>query len=492
MLFHEKLDYLLSASGMSNIKLAKKMNVDASLISKWRRGAKIPNKKVYVVQICDVVVPSFRNDYQREDLARVSGIPLQEMDNYPKTKSAVVDWLCENETISYQTTPVSFGRHGEPVYDQFDAAHKKRRDLALQSAAAVTRKPGRIPCLRIYSDEPYNWMRFSAEQLDAIAEAEPGLFSKVERVSLLFSGANKGEKELRCCWDIMEYFTNHCEVSVAMTDERYSSVFQHAIIIVGEASAITSLGLNGGRGVFSFLHSDTSMIRELIDAFDTMLGRSQTVIKEYTNYTAWEEAGNFQGMLGRHNDIYYRSYDIPPILVPQPVIHRVVYRSGGGSVFGKSQDAFLCDIHGFWEHNRLYATFPLLRPNEVEDGAATFPHTAIRNGDASLCEISAADYLEILKYTVKLYERNNSLILKPVAPGEIEHNFLGQEENRYSLSKRKPRIYTYLTTHSVVVASAIRQQERYFSDAPAKPAEREQCLNAMRQTINDFEQYLDN
>lgn len=490
MLFHEKFDYLLAASGLSNIKLARMMNVDASLISKWRRGAKSPNKKVYVVQLCDAVLPSFRSDYLREDLARVSGIPPQALDSYPKMKAAVVNWLCEDDAITFQTAAAAAGRWGEPVYDMLAASHKKRRELALQSAAAVMREPGRIPCLRIFTDEPYEWMRFSSEQLDAIAEAQPGLFAKVERVSLLLSGANKGEKEMRCCWDLMDHFTDHCEVSVAMTDERYSGIFQHAIIIVGEASAITSFGLNGGRGVFSFLHSDTARIRELTALFDTLLGRSQTVIKEYTNYTAWEEAGSFQQMLARQSDIYYRSYDVPPVLVPQPVIHHLVHRSGGGSVFGRTQDAFQCDIQSFLAHSRLHTTFPLLRPNEVENGAATFPHTAVESKDLSPCVISAADYLEILKYAAELYEKNSALVLKPVAPGEIEHDFLGQEENRYSLSKLKPRKYTYHTTHRAIVASAILQQARYFSDAPATPAKRRQCAAEIKRTIKDFERHL--
>lgn len=225
MLFHEKFDYLLSASGLSNIKLAKKMNVDASLISKWRHGAKSPNKKVYVVQLCDALLPGFRNDYLREDLSRVSGIPLQALDAYPKAKSAVVDWLCEDDAIAFQKAPAAAARHKEPVYDKLDAAHKKRREHALQSAAAVMRDPGRIPCLRIYTDEPHEWMRFSAEQLDAIAEVQPGIFSKVERVSLLFSGAGKGEKELRCCWDIMDHFTDycHCTKAIEIASKKYCS-----------------------------------------------------------------------------------------------------------------------------------------------------------------------------------------------------------------------------------------------------------------------------
>lgn len=483
MLFCEKFDYLLSVTGLSNSKLSKKMNVDASLISKWRRGVKIPSKRIYIDQICDAVAPSFRTETLREDLSRSSGIPTGELDTFSKAKAALISWLGEDAAISARQARET-QRHGaEPVFDRL-STHTQGRKSALQNIAAIIMAADSIPCLRIYSDEPYEWMQVFTEHLDDISKRNPTVFSRIGRVNMLLSARGRGEKEYRCSWDVMNYFTDSCEVSVAMTDDRYSEIFQHAILIAGEIGAITSFGFHGSCGAFSLTHRTPGVIRELIDHYDALFNRSRIIMKEYPHYSAWEEAQSFKEMLNRNYDIYYRTYDIPPAFVPEKAIPRLLYRADDNSAATIGmQDAFRCDLEGFLKHNRLYSTLPLLRPHEVEAGMCNLPHTGPHT--APKRGITVEDYLDIMTNTLALYDVHKNLVLKAIAPSEVDYDCLAQEMNQFSLSKMQPRKYTYIATHQGVVTNAIRQLERYFVDAPITAVERKHLSGVIRDIIED-------
>ena len=45
MAFHQKLNLLMDQFHISNSKLSKELNVDASLVSRWRNGQRIPSTR---------------------------------------------------------------------------------------------------------------------------------------------------------------------------------------------------------------------------------------------------------------------------------------------------------------------------------------------------------------------------------------------------------------------------------------------------------------
>lgn len=488
MRLHEKIDYLLNACNVTNSKLSKRMNIDASLISKWRRGVRHPVKKAYLLQICETVVPYLQQEYLSQDLANISGISLSKLTDIDQAANALLRWLCEDTEGQQAAASIKGAFGAELFYSERLTAHRRGRIIALDTITEKLKMTDRISCLRIFVDEPYEWMRIFEEYLNTLEVESPELFTRVDRVSLLVSCNNHGNREFLCGWEIMNHFTDYCEVTVAMMDERYFGALQHFIVIAADVGAITSFGFSGSRSAFSLVHENRGAIQDMIKDYDALFNRSQTIIREYPSFTAREQAQKYNKMLKRDQDIYYRSYNIPPGLFPPSSMQSLVHRTrGSGAVSHGADSVFHHDIHQFLKHNRIYTTFPIYRPDEIERGIEYFPHTYAQSQPNLF---TPADYLTILRYVLAIYEDNANLIIKTVKPGEIGHDFLAQELNRYSLSRENPRNYTYVSTHPAVVANAIVQVKGYFSDAPKEPIERENLASLLRDTIRCYDRHL--
>lgn len=69
--FGQCLEELLSILNISGIKLAKAINVDPSLVSKWRNGKRVVSSKSnYIELISDYISKSIKNDYQKKELIK--------------------------------------------------------------------------------------------------------------------------------------------------------------------------------------------------------------------------------------------------------------------------------------------------------------------------------------------------------------------------------------------------------------------------------------
>lgn len=478
MRFYEKLDYLMQECGLSNVNLARKINIDASLVSKWRRGVKMPGKKVYVSRICEAIVPLLKGQYMLRSISRVSGIPTDELGDAEAAETAIADWLMvdmpEHALQSTISKPSMEGFHHEYLDMRY-----KFRGCMLRCIAEQARRAEHNLNMRIFTDEPYEWMNLLKEFLDQSARKWPELFSCFERVHLLFMD-NTGSKGFRCGWDIMDHFIDCCEVVVGILDQRYLGAFQHSITIVGETGAVTSVGYYGSDNAFIRAHEKPQAIRELTKNYDILFDKSQVVMKEYPNYTAREAAQNFSKMLGNSSDIYYRSYALPPVFIPPALLERIVHRVDGGGIGAQNScNVFRHDIHKFLKNNKLCSTFPVLRTDEVRLGLARFPH----ENEETQKVFMISDYIEALKYVLELYQEYNNLVIMPVVPSEIAYDCLVQEMSQLSVSKLKPRKYTYISTHNTVVAEAVTQVRESFAGAPTSPLGRKKLISDLQGTL---------
>ncbi|WP_329887012.1 hypothetical protein [Pseudoramibacter faecis] len=89
--FGEELDAVMGLVGMANVKLSQKLNVDASLISWFRSGARSPKSNpALAIRLCDLLYDRVTAMGRQAALARLMGVGASEAD-----EGHFFCWLCD-------------------------------------------------------------------------------------------------------------------------------------------------------------------------------------------------------------------------------------------------------------------------------------------------------------------------------------------------------------------------------------------------------------
>lgn len=101
--FGEKLSSLMNLLDISNVRLARSLNVDASLISRYRNGIRTPNTEGELLcKICKYFVNRAVSLDQQSALARMVGCGTETIDG-GKLYDSVYGWLVQNGENSVNT-----------------------------------------------------------------------------------------------------------------------------------------------------------------------------------------------------------------------------------------------------------------------------------------------------------------------------------------------------------------------------------------------------
>ncbi|MGI6265399.1 MAG: helix-turn-helix domain-containing protein [Acutalibacteraceae bacterium] len=177
--FGEKLSAAMGLAGLSNARLGKRINVDDSLVSRFRGGQRSPRSNPTTVNaICATLWRGIRERNQTEELAALMKLVPQALADEDAAVSRLREWLFDGERE--ETAPVVerlvenidlFSADGQPRLPSFaQAADGQTLDddaavylgaEGLQKAVvrflgnAVRRGAGE---LWLYSDQPIDWM----------------------------------------------------------------------------------------------------------------------------------------------------------------------------------------------------------------------------------------------------------------------------------------------------------------------------------------------
>jgi hypothetical protein len=185
MRFNEKFNLLMKMSNTTNTLLANAINVDPSLVSRWRTGSREPgDNSRFIQQIGTYFASRARHDFQRVALLELTGHSLEDKHVEESVIAAHLSrWLSNESKISTESIQRLLDTIGSL---EKPGNHKKStislplepNGLPLESQvffgdnglqAAVTKlllKALQLPSggkLRLYSDEGMNWMLANPE-----------------------------------------------------------------------------------------------------------------------------------------------------------------------------------------------------------------------------------------------------------------------------------------------------------------------------------------
>ena len=184
--FSEKLNALMVAFDISNIKLAQVMHIDASLVSRFRTGMRVPTASSWFPeQFCQWLVKkikSYSYDNVKELLSPLIGDPvpkkttelkkklLEWMQSEPETDEAIITSSFLDKLSSYEPifeVPTNFIESFPIIPDSqadseifYGIEGLRKAVIQFLTIAAVQDGPG---TLYLYSDQPMDWMTENSE-----------------------------------------------------------------------------------------------------------------------------------------------------------------------------------------------------------------------------------------------------------------------------------------------------------------------------------------
>lgn len=93
MKFSEKLNAYMSITGTTNVALADYINVDASLLGRWRSGKRpIKSTSEYLLRIASFIVKRDLTEREKEELLKI-GLPYSSLHDAEEKKNFIAKWL---------------------------------------------------------------------------------------------------------------------------------------------------------------------------------------------------------------------------------------------------------------------------------------------------------------------------------------------------------------------------------------------------------------
>jgi len=177
--FGERLSLLMEKQGISNTRLARALSIDASLVSKWRKGIRIPPKNSdYLERIAEFLAEQARHPHQRAVLSGLVNLDKDRGDSRAEVVRALCSWLAGAEVSPAAAVDILVDRislfksarrpeapvsrtepetvKGEPLAAEvyYGTEGRQKALLKFLSLVAEHRPAGR---LFLYSDESTDW-----------------------------------------------------------------------------------------------------------------------------------------------------------------------------------------------------------------------------------------------------------------------------------------------------------------------------------------------
>lgn len=278
--FGEKLGASMVVAKISNIRLARALNVDPSHISRFRNGQRTPksNPKL-VTAICDVLLERCTVERTLAMLSGLTGIPESEL-----SREVFKAWLCDfnvesyGEAIEELINSVSgIGSAEAPDPGEIEELPGERAEFfgtgelkkGILNLLAKAVKRGAEELL-FYSDQKYDWIREDQAFLSEWSSYMLAVVNSGIRVRTIHSLDKEPDEIVETLRRWLPLYVSG-SISAYYTKKQPDMQFSHFLIIAPGIGAIsgTCLREREKTGTY-YYHSNHEIIRQLTDEYNVI------------------------------------------------------------------------------------------------------------------------------------------------------------------------------------------------------------------------------
>jgi len=369
--FHEKLDLLMTAFGVSNSKLARQLSVDPSLISRWRTGKRRPPQgSQYLEAVAAYFARHFQAGYQKAALREIIGLPDEQKTSLAQMEAFLLAWLSGQaappgerfaETflerleacspMKRPSVPVTPARedpagtlHTVEVF--YGVEGKRQGVIRFLSAVAAREKPG---TLLLYSEESMDWMTGDRSFLARFVPLFFDVIQKGNRVKIVHV-VQRDLAELLAAIDfwLPLYLTGAIEPYYC--PPYHDHFFRRTVFIAPGTAALTANSLAGAEDQApNLLFQDDNMVNHLAKEFYRFLDICRPLVRVFTDHYPSGLAETLTAFEEQPGNCIRLSSTLSSITMGEGLVSRLQQRMGIEE--GKRQE--LLSLH--WKRTRAFA-----------------------------------------------------------------------------------------------------------------------------------------
>lgn len=387
MNFSEKLNGLMILTGISQSKLSKELSVDASLISRWRKGERNPiNNQELILAIAHAFAQRIRMNYQVEALSVMLGHKIDADTTTDALKEEILFWLNTDNSIFVDfITRVNHAKKTKgdliPSTDTNNNAagwvKKRTASFTLGQIGAVqefveaclSSTPGMT--LMLYCDETKTWMRYAVDYIRQVFAHHPKLGDSFGEIQMIVpSDVYAGDVSVY--FDFIAPFAKSASFRIFRHKNYEKCDFRHSLAIVEGVVLLSSFGIGRDDESATFALTNQAVIQQHTLRFREMTMRCETLVTLRDRSDTIAMVTEVKQFIQHPADSIYEGNAMPLVMLPEKMIDELVY-----SVYTQHEKAYI--IEYIYEFKSLFKEYlrssrytlyiPLYTPQEVKEGA---------------------------------------------------------------------------------------------------------------------------
>ena len=425
--FSERLDKVMTALDYSNSRLAADLNVDISLISRYRSGIYHPNRNVEIRnRLADLILFRAERTGRMDDLAVLCDVEPAEL-----VRETISDWLYgpdENrkseiaETIFHSIDSFKPGQGFSSNIPNLPSVQEAERywgteglrNAVVRFLTDTAREGGE---LLLYSDESMDWMSSDPDFFALWASLMAACLEEDVRIRIIHNVDRGGPEMISAIrgWFPL-YISGKIEPYISSKESR--SRFYHTIFLrSGKAGILGFFPAGMGESRWYDYITDKVQLEALYSGFHNMFENASPFLKTYPAYLADAFWSRYHAHSGKADAILK---GLSVAAMPEGLLDKMLTRAG---ICGQTKEAAL----NFYQSSRdnlqqilvngeLHELICLPAEEDVAAGRVNVNFEAETNG---LCLTYTpeeyAAHLTVMRDMVR-NERNYHLTLLPNAP----------------------------------------------------------------------------
>ena len=303
MKFSEKLDFLMNITNTTNSALASSTSLDASYISRLRRGIRsLPKNENYVPLMADYFAKHCLEDYQTKALRECIPHSYTVSSDHRENGRSIMGWLREDDDHPSNTVqglldimedfqfkkPQNWSKtestdHIETkkslVSIHYGFTGKQEATLAFLMAVSNCNKP---QTLLLFSDESFDWLGQNPEYAARWAALMIQVIAQGNRICMIHTVSRNLDEMLAGLSKWMPLYMTGA-IEPYYYPKTRDGLFKRTLFIAPETAAVISNSVgNMEDEAANFLITDKKAVRALTSEYDNLLALCRPLMRIFT------------------------------------------------------------------------------------------------------------------------------------------------------------------------------------------------------------------
>jgi len=349
MTFSDKLSILMKVQNTTNSRLAKAIAVDASLISRWRSGSRVPaNDSPHIPSIAVYFSEQAKMDYQKAALYEVMKAPYNARNMEGSLAEMLMRWLSDSQAHQQQgvnafldklglftrqkqnlTVFPSSGSaaSGTPLQGEVYYGIRGKQDGVLHFLHTVAAQSKPVELL-LYSDESMEWLSKDRAFYMQWGALLTEIIRKGSRIKIIHT-VDRDVTEMLAAIDrwLPLYMTGAIEPYYYPKHREH--IFRRTLFIAPGIAAMTSATLNGCESLApNYYSEDKTLIQAMAEEFHAYLALCRPLMQIFTAQNFLSLTALVTEFEAQPGDSIYMSNTLSSVTMPPEFLTELLKKNG--------------------------------------------------------------------------------------------------------------------------------------------------------------------